>query len=225
MKRRRDKEKILDDQVMDLLAKNESLVAENALTKDTLLKQVKSLTIDNERLQTSLALSQARVVSARGGVPSTVQSPRQEECTVEAPAADPVQDNAASGGSASASGGSASGGSGRQTRSQSQLMRSQEQQTRELLLSKTRSRPSYIPKPSTRKIDITPLTNKPISTTNSNNSSNKENTHNNNSVVQGGGGEEISSGAEVQARRQRVSMIPIRKGSTLVTQQIKALRS
>jgi hypothetical protein len=195
VKRRRDKEKELDDQIMELLAKNESLVAEHAHTKDALSRQMKALTIENENLKNALALSQARVVSARGG--PTVQPPRQEEIKEEAPAAEQSTQE-----------------SGRLTRSQSQLMRSQEQQTREILL-KTKSRPSFIPKPSARKIDVTLLA-KPTTTTNSN----KENTRNNSAAE---GDPEPSTAA--QARKQRSSMIPIRKGSSLLPPQIKALRS
>lgn len=196
VKKRRDKEKALDDQVMELIAKNEYLIAENSHTKETLLQQIKLLTIDNERLQTSLALSQARVVSGTSArtTSSAVQPPKQEESNAsEEVAVDTTHSN---------------GANGRQTRLQSQLARSQEQHTRELLLNKTRSRPSYIPKPSTRKIDVALLTAS---------SSNKENANNNSTAE-----DEVIA---TQTRKTRASMIPIRKGSSLLPPQVKALRS
>lgn len=190
VQRRQNKEKALNDHIMELLAKNEVLVAEHAQVKATLSKQVQELTVENVRLQNSLALSQARVVSARGTLNSVQPAIENKEVPV---AVEPAQE-ASSGSSV-----------GRLTRSQSQLQRSQEQQNRELLLSKTRSRPSYIPKPASRKIDSTDA-----------GTGNKENSHNN---------ADTAEEPPKEARKQRASMIPIRKGSSLVAPQVKALRS
>lgn len=198
---------------MALFAKNETLVSE----KDTLAQQVKELTIENVRLQNSLALAQARVVSSRGGV-SGIAPPtsRQEESHKEEGIKEKEESPAEEKESASAAGGSTA----RQTRSQTQ--RSQDQQARELLLSKTRSRPSYIPKPSSSRVSLAPksATNKE-NTQNNTQNNNKENTQNNNEVM----AEAADSEIQVQARKQRTSMIPIRKGSSLLPQPSKTLRT
>jgi hypothetical protein len=199
---------------MELLAKNESMNAEHARTKDNLLQQIKMLTIDNERLQTSLALSQARVLSARPAsatqaqsAPATQEEGKEEE-EKEAEKV-PAQEN----------GTAESAYSGRLTRSQSQQTRTQErtqeQHTREILLNKTRSRPSYIPKPASRKETVTLHVRETKENTQNNNKENTQNNKNSSASVE----------EAPQVRKTRASMIPIRKGSSLVAPSVKALRS
>jgi hypothetical protein len=194
-KRSREKEKALNDKILQLMAKNESLQAEITLMKD----QARELNIENVKLQNSLAQANTLTVAAR---PATTSQPSSLSVSqLQTPAPQPKQEDVAEVTQPLEV--------SRQTRSQT---RTQDQQARELLLSKPRSRPSYLPKPSSRKPDVLTVSQLGEKIPNGD-GNNKENSKNNN----------VEEPIE-PARRQRASMIPIRRGSSLAPQQIKALR-
>lgn len=186
VKKRRDREKALDEQILDLLAKNETLTSEKFGQHEGFTAQIRQLSSEIEMLRNSLALAQARVVSARPQL-QVGRIHQQEEPTTSKRKVEEEEEEEAE--------------------VQTQLTKVQQLQSRDTL-AKTRSRHSYLPKPSLKKEG--PTTTKATSSKES-----KEGKENSNLA---------SNAAEAPATKKRASMIPIRRGSSLLPQQIKALR-
>jgi hypothetical protein len=214
IKKRREREKALDEQILDLMAKNDSLTQEKSLQREKLQAQIHELSAENEMLKNSLALAQARVVSAGASSSArvAVSSSAVPPLPIPVPSIIPTRNKPTA---------------EDEQQEAVQLARAQEHHSRDIL-SKTRSRPSYIPKPSTthRKPDINSSSTSSAksttsaSTTATSTTNSKEDKENSSSASNN----DAAARPPTTHAKKRASMIPIRRGSSLLPQQIKSLR-